>query len=317
MRKIDTKLGLKLAGLVLGLSLFGWVVHRAFEQSQSVEWGPLPTLSLIIATLIVIVAHGVRCFAWTVGARHMSSRLGWLEGTSIYSVTFLARYIPGKIWQIGGISAMTRKNGANPVNIAAYSLIFMIAYQLLGALTILLVYLVRSIDYAMWICLLLSPAIALCLAVPYHLLGSTIASKLPNKIGDILNQSTGQSFTSTLVILTLLVTVWIMLASSAFALIDGFAPGWNGNWALSSIAVIGGLMAGFLVLIAPSGAGVRESAISLGLTELGVAAVTSIAIVVWLRIVMTIAELFWAAIGMAVIWFSSARNQDPENENPS
>ena len=105
-----------------------------------------------------------------------------------------------------------------------------------------------------------------------------------------------------LINLTLLAIVWVLLSGAGVVLGEGFAPDWDGTWWQVSLAVVGGLIAGFLALIAPSGVGVRESAIALWLSNLGMDPVIAVAIAVALRIVMTVSELLWAAGGILVVW---------------
>lgn len=294
----DRKLMFKVVGLVLGLCLFGWIVLDAVEKSQSTEWPPLPMLNLGFAVLIVIVAHGLHGLAWTVGARELAPRLGWGDGIAAYSISFMARYIPGKLWQIGGLSFLVRDKGGEPLAVAGYSLLFLVAFQALGALTMMVAYLFRYSEWDWLITLLATPLMALSLAVPYHLLGGPVINLLPEKIRRQLEATAQQPFDALMINLTLLATVWVLLASSGHALVTGFEPDWDGTWGQCAVAVIGGLIAGFLVLIAPSGAGVRESTIAVWLTSMGVLPLTSIAIVIALRIVMTAGELLWAAAGM-------------------
>lgn len=291
---------LRIIGLVLGLGLFTWVALDLYGRAQTTQWPPLPANELVIATLLVLLAHGLHGLAWAVGARHYAPRLGWAEAIAFYSVSFLARYIPGKIWQIGGLSILTRDKGGNPLHIAGYSLAFLIAFQALGAMTMAAAYFARSEHYSLLVTSLAVPVLAVMLTAPYYLVGNRLLDFLPASIAQKLTGAFDQPPLRVVVNLTLLGSVWILLGTSGYVLINGFAPDWNGTWSDSTVAVIGGLVAGFVVLIAPSGAGVREATISLWLTDMGVLPVAAIAIVVALRIVMTVGELIWAAAGMLI-----------------
>jgi len=289
---------LKLAGLLLGLSFFGWIIKGAIEQSQTVVWPPLPVPELAMTLLLVLIAHGLHGLAWTVGARQVAPRLNWTQGIAAYSISFLGRYIPGKIWQVGGLSMLTRNRGADPLHIAGYSLVFLVAFQVLGALVLTEAWLLQDFQQAWLICLLGAPLTALVLAMPFHFLGTQLTKILPRKVRDQLIGSLHQPFSALLINLTLLTIVWVLLASCGNLLALGFAPEWDSTWSQSAMATIGGLVAGFLVLIAPSGAGVRESTISLWLANLGIAPITTIAIVIALRIIMTAGDLLWATAGL-------------------
>jgi len=90
-------------------------------------------------------------------------------------------------------------------------------------------------------------------------------------------------------------------------LIGGFDPTWQGSWAQSSVATASGLLAGFIVVMVPSGIGVRESTTSLLLTEMGVNPAASLVVVVALRVLMTTCELIWSGLGGLSYWMQYAQ----------
>ncbi|MDJ0918879.1 MAG: hypothetical protein QNJ05_14025 [Woeseiaceae bacterium] len=291
---------LGLLGLILGVGLFVWISVRLLEQSQSTEWPPLPAGALINALLLALVARGLHGIAWAVGARQYADKLGWAEAVGAYSISFLARYIPGKIWQIGGLSVLTRNRGANPLSIAGYSLVFLVAFQVIGVLVLGVAYLLRDQALAFWLTSLSAPVIAVLLALLYQLCGPSLLQALPAKHQEKFTGVLDQRFWPLTINLTLLALTWVMLASSGYQVVKGFSAEWSGTWGQSSVAIISGHLAGFVVLVAPSGVGVRESTIALLLTGQGVMAATAIAIVVAFRIVLTIGELIWAGAGMLI-----------------
>ncbi|MGI9290601.1 MAG: hypothetical protein ACR2QG_04890, partial [Gammaproteobacteria bacterium] len=177
----ERKTLLRLLGLILGLGLFVWVSLDLLEQSQSTEWPALPVDGLIKALVLVLIAHGLHGIAWAVGARQYADKLGWAEAVGAYSISFLARYIPGKIWQIGGLSVLTRNRGANPLHIASYSLVFLVAFQVIGVLVLGIAYLLREHEQAFWLTSLSTPFLAVILALLYQLCGPSLLRALPEK----------------------------------------------------------------------------------------------------------------------------------------
>ncbi|MEX5728356.1 uncharacterized membrane protein YbhN (UPF0104 family) [Rhodovulum iodosum] len=302
---------LKLIGLFLGLGLFGWIVADAFAKTQSVDWPPLPLAELAVASVLVLLAHGLHGVAWALGARKIAPQLGWTEGVAAYSVSFLGRYLPGKIWQVGGLSYLARGRGADPMQIAGYSLAFLIAFQVVGALLLLLSYLLQDYRWGWIPCVASAPVIGIALAAFYHVFSDQIFKRLPAALRARLRGALHQPFDALAMNLTLLAVVWLLLSSCGHLIVTGFAPDWNGTWGQSAAATLGGLIAGFLVLIAPSGAGVRESTIAIWLTAVGVDPVVAIAIVIALRVTMTLGELLWAAAGLLLF----ARTSPKPTEN--
>ncbi|MCA0044244.1 hypothetical protein [Celeribacter litoreus] len=292
---------LKLVGLILGLCLFGWVILDAVETTHSEEWPALPVSHLVLATGLVVTAHGLHGLAWVIGAQNVSGRIQVLDGVSIYSLSFIARYIPGKVWQIGGISYLAKKRGADPYKIAGYSLVFVFAFPCIGASVMLISYFVDDLYFGWIICLTSVPVLALLLSALFSLASEGLVSFLPKYWRDRLRSGLNQPFWALYANLLLLALVWLGFGTSGHVLLRGFAPDWSGSWTQSTTATIGGLIAGFLVLIAPSGAGVREATTSVWLTHFGVSPIVSIAFVITLRITMTLSEFLWAGLGAFVL----------------
>ncbi len=297
----EHKLLLRPIGLFLGLGLFGWVVWDAVEKTQSVEWPALPIQHILLATVLVLVAHGLHGLAWAMGARKVAESIRVWDGIGIYSLSFIGRYLPGKVWQIGGLSYLAKGRGADPYQIAGYSLVFLIAYQVIGALIMLTAYVVSEAAFGWAICVASAPVIALALALIYTAASQQILKRLPAKWQVRVRGGMYQPFGALAINFILLALVWLMFGTTGYVLVQGFAPEWTGTWAQVAAATIGGLIAGFLVLIAPSGAGVRESTISIWLTFIGISPVASIALAVALRIIMTAGEFLLAAFGALMV----------------
>ncbi|MCV6594661.1 MAG: lysylphosphatidylglycerol synthase domain-containing protein [Silicimonas sp.] len=292
--------GVKLLGLVLGLGLFAWVIRDALAQAQGAEWPPIPWVHVALATLLVIAAHGCHGLAWAVGARHVARGLGLMTGTAIYALSFLGRYLPGKIWQIGAMSYLARDRG-DPYQIAGYSLVFLIIFQGIGASILVIATLGGQVPGAVAICLFGTIVITGFLAVLYYLASGWIVARLPERMQQKLKGGLYQPFGPLLLNLLLLAACWLLFATGGYVLALGFAPDWTGSWAQATTAALTGLIAGFLVLIAPSGVGVRESAISVSLGSMGVEPVAAVALALALRLAMTLSELVWAGLGALVL----------------
>ena len=278
------------------------------------DWPPISPAHLVAVMATVVAAHGLHGLAWAVGARQIAPRLGWGQGVAAYSLSFLGRYLPGKIWQVGGLSYLARDRGAEPWQIAGYSLAFLVAFQVVGAALLALAMLLSHRTGVWLIALLASPVIGIALALLYRWFSEPVFRVLPARLQTELRGALAQPTGALAVNLGLLGLTWVLLATCGHLLVAGFAPDWPGTWAQSAAATIGGLIAGFLVLIAPSGAGVREATISVWLTSYGVEPVATLAVVVALRIAMTLGDLIWALIGLILMPRNRAASPAAKNE---
>lgn len=292
---------IRLFGLAFGLGLFGWVIWTAIEKTQSFDWPALPIQHIVFASGLVFLAHGLHGLAWVVGARQIAPAIGVWDGIGIYALAFIGRYLPGKIWQIGGLSYLAKGRGADPYDIAGYSLVFLVFFQIIGAAIVLVCHFANVFAFGWLICLVSSLAIAIVMAAIYSIASERITALLPLKWKERVRGGLHQPFGALALNLCLLALVWLAFGTAGYVLVQGFAPEWAGSWAQVAMATIGGLIAGFLVLIAPSGAGIRESTISVWLASMGISPIASIAMAVALRVIMTAGELLWAAFGALLI----------------
>lgn len=304
------KPALKILGLLVGLGLFGYIIADAVSKAQGVDWPPLPWTELTLAFVLICISRGLNAAGWVLGARHIAPLLGWVQGVAAYSVSYIGRYLPGKIWQIGGLSYLARGNGANAMEIAGYSLAFLVAFQIVGVLLLLLNIFVQDYSWAPLACGLAAPVIGSALAVIYCFSSEQIFKLLPSSWRERFRGAFDQPVGILTINLTMQGMVWILLSTSAHIIVIGFSPEWTGTWSESTTAVIGGIMVGFLVFIVPSGAGVREAAISVSLTSFGIDPVVSVVIAVALRVAMIAGELVWAALGLLVNSFEQTKKRE-------
>ena len=97
----------KWGGRLLGLSLLAWAIHLASQQ-----WHELPPvediawLPFAIGWLLVGVGHLLVISAWRSVLQWLGVAVPYRECFSIFSISMLGRYLPGKIMVIVGKVAM-------------------------------------------------------------------------------------------------------------------------------------------------------------------------------------------------------------------
>lgn len=292
---------LKAFGFLFGLSLLGWLISDAIEQSQSVTWPPIPVGYVAIAFAMVLVARCLHATAWAVGAREVAPEINWISGVATYSVAFLGRYVPGKIWQVGGLVYFARQHGANAIDIGVFSIVFLVIYQLSGGIMVLLAMVSQDLRFSAMIIVLGTMVVTLTITLFWHRYAKHIVHLAPARFAHYANGAFKQPTRASVIMITLMVVTWVLLATSGYVLTKGFQPTWAGTWDQSTVAILGSIMVGFLVFIAPSGIGVREGMMLVLLEAVGVNHISAFLVIVSHRLIMVAAEIAWGVAGMIIL----------------
>lgn len=284
------------AGLVfLGL-LLGDQWERLQELRRSIgghDWQLRPgwiAASLLLATVNLLEMSSV----WVKLFRESGGRVSYPEGWRIWSATNVGRYIPGKLWHLGGLTVYLRKRGES----GAAGLISSVGFQVLilvtgaAAAATVLVGRPRSLPTGSpWA----TGAAILLLAAALHpgvlRRAAALASRLMkeddvdiDRIGNRgLAVSAGAIFVS-----------WAVYGLSLWCLLRGtVGPGGPDPLALTAIFAAS-YVVGYLALFSPGGLLVREGAMvgllaSIGGLSVGVATVAAVAY----RLVTTASEVLF------------------------
>src|SRR5258708_6145718 len=106
-------------------------VGSAFRQVR-VSW-PLALLS----ALPVLAAYAILIESWRATLRGWSAHLSRRHAATIWFVSSLGRYIPGKLWQIIAMSGMAQRCGVSPMVATGSSLMVNLASIVTGFLVVL------------------------------------------------------------------------------------------------------------------------------------------------------------------------------------
>jgi glycosyltransferase 2 family protein len=309
-RPLFLALQLLLAGVVL------WYAGRTLASYWTdFDRQPLrvaPQWSWVIASGAVFLgAHALLVQTWRAVLGAWSAPVRFWTAASIWSVSSLARYVPGKLWQIGAMSALAHREGVSPVaatgsavlgtlvNLAAgFAVVLATGWSLLGlaspgvrrAALIILAIAALALLVAPWV---IGPALRLVERATGRRLD---VGALPLRA--ILYAAAGN------------LAAWV-LYGLAFQLLArgvlGSAPG--GAHTYIAVYTLSYLV-GYIVLVVPGGLGVREGVMIemmpvVGLADPGQAAVLAVASRLWL----TILEILPGLVFMAL----AARSRPPRD----
>lgn len=292
-----------LAGLLfLGLLLTDqWQRLRGVLRSiEGHDWQLRPewiAASLALATVNLLEMSSV----WVRLFRESGGAVGYPEGWRIWSGTNVGRYIPGKLWHLGGLTLYLREHGES----GAAGLISSIGFQVLilvtGAATASTLLLGGAPDPPLGAAPLTTALVLLLLAAALHpgvLQRATgLASRLMGEEGVEIDRIGGRGLAASAGAIFL---SWGVYGLSLWCLLRGTVGGGGpGPFELTAVFAAS-YVAGYLALLSPGGLLVREGAMvallsTTGGLPVGMATVVAVAY----RLVTTLSEVVFLAFTFA------------------
>jgi uncharacterized membrane protein YbhN (UPF0104 family) len=218
---------------------------------------------------------------------------GRVAGQRAFFVAQLGKYLPGGIWSLVAQVAMARDLKI-PGRQAATATFLTIAFSIISSLLVAAVTLPIAFPHvvaAYWWVFLAVPVLLVLLHPRSIAWWSGTAFRLLRRPGEPVRLSWPVLVRSTV----LLIASWLALGAHFGVLVTDVAGNRSSLWLLS-IGVFGlAWVAGFLVVIAPAGAGVREAALVLGFTGV-LAAGGVLALAVLSRVLLIVADVVLAGV---------------------
>ncbi|MEP6621575.1 MAG: hypothetical protein ABJE47_19765 [bacterium] len=279
-------------GLKLGRDLLEF---RAHPLVRSPDW------SLVaLSGGVFLVAHAVLVQTWLGVLSCWDARLPFWTAARIWSVSNLGKYLPGKVWQIGAMGAMSKEVGVSPLA-ATGSAILGALVNIMTGFVVVLVSGRALLDRlpGNWGTLAEGATVAACVAL-------LAAPVLLPRLAPVVARATGRTFEATLpvraVVYSLVgnVTAWLIYGAAFQLFAAGMLGSATGGYTAYLTAYTFSYVVGYVALFAPAGAGVREftmlSALQLaGLATRPEAALVTVASRIWLTLLeVTPALVFWA-----------------------
>ena len=268
------------------------------------EWGALASAAaaarprwgmLALACALVLVNYALLVEAWRSVLQGWGARLRFWDGARIWSISNLARYIPGKVWQMGSMGVMAQAQGVSGVAAAGSALIVTLIHTVAGFVVlaatganVLHVPVEGSIAIAaLGAALLLAPNL-----LPW--LGA-LASRLSRRSFTVPRLPHRAIWTAA----AISALSWIVYGLAFRAMTAGVVGHATGAPGLYIAVFTGSYLAGFLALIVPGGVGVREVVMATALQRAGLGGGEALLIVVASRIWLTLLELIPALFFLA------------------
>lgn len=288
-------------GLGLGLSLFLWQLWQGVQAIHQPAFQLRRPIYLLATLGSLLMAYALQMIAWAEIMRGLGSSLNMLTVFEGYIVSSLPRYIPGVVW--GYLSRNEWLRSQHNISYATSTL-----GSTLEAGLIVLTASVVSISFYLWkfgpesLQWTIIPDILVVAWFSWYSLkwiwglfvsrqSSTFAYQFRLEI----------SFRRWLNAYLIYLAMWSCYGLSLFSLLNVFSAEYNGNF-IEPIALFTlSWLAGFLVIIVPSGLGIREFALVNLLASLSILDVqTAIIVAVTARFTIYLTEVIWLSIGFLI-----------------
>lgn len=283
---------LRLAAAVLVLALVGAALVGQGPQAWAAvrRVGPVAAGGSLLAVLAGLFASAR---VWRALLADLGTALPLGPALRIFFVGQLGKYVPGSVFAIAAQMELGRTRGVPRSRIGTAGLLFMgvlVAAGLLVAAAVLPFTSPAALQHDGWVLLAL-PVGLLCLAPP--VLTRLVARLLRLLRRDPLERPLSWRGTGTA--LGWAVGMWGAYGLHLFVLVSALPGPAGPNRLLLSVGAYAlAWTAGFVVVLAPAGAGVRELALVLALSPV-LPRGAALALAVLSRVLMTVGDLLWAA----------------------
>jgi len=288
--------------IALGLAALAFVTVAVAQRWHDVrtELGHVGIATLLLCLVTLLAAQVTSMLAWRALLADLGSPLTPRSAARVLFVAQIGKYIPGSLWSVVAQAELANDHGVPRRQAAAGALVhnaLSLAVGLLLALLSLPALLAGNSPRWALIAVVVSPLLLLCFVPP-------VLTRLFRILFRVLGREPIErpfSWSGVLHATGLLLVMWLLLglhiwllgaelgaSRSDFLLpaVGGFAVAWS---------------VGFLVIIAPAGAGARELLLVLTLAAhlpAGRSAALTIAVVS--RLLMTVGDVLAAGVGLSL-----------------
>jgi uncharacterized membrane protein YbhN (UPF0104 family) len=286
--------------VVVAIAVTLWRLRDQVVESLSEISPALVVLSLVLGVLGAWLPGVV----WRDLLADQGFPTGRAAGQRAFFIAQLGKYLPGGIWSLVAQVAMARDLKI-PGRQAATATFLTLAFSIISALLVAAVTLpiaFPELVAAYWWVFLAVPVLLVLLHPRSIEWWSGTAFRLLRRPGEPVRLSWPVLLRAT----GLLIASWLALGAHFGVLVSEVGDGSAAEWLLSIGVFALAWVAGFLVVIAPAGAGVREAALVLGFSGVLPAGVV-LALAVLSRVLLVVADVLLAGVFVLAGRISSRR----------
>ena len=289
-----------LLAVAVGLAVYGlasqWTqVHAALTK--------LAAYDVAGAAVCVLAGLGGMFLAWRALLADLGSPLPLPAAIRVMFIGQLGKYVPGAVWALAAQVELARDYDIPRRRSATASLVGMattLVVALIAAGVMLPLTSAHAAGHYWWV-LAITPLAVVCLHPTIIEFGLNLALRVLRQ--PPLEESVSGAGMARALAWTAL--GWLCFGAHAWFLISDFAVGGGGRggqwdvFALSLGAYALAWSVGFLIVFFPGGIGPREIALVAVLAPV-MSSASALVVALASRVVMTIGDLFWAGVGLAI-----------------
>ena len=303
MDKAGRKRLIRLAGWTTAIVVILFVGRKVGADLRDLAQQPMPAHPvwgfIALSGILFLLAHAVLVQTWRAVLGCWEKPMPFWSAARVWSVSNLGKYVPGKIWQIGAMSAMSRELGVSPIVASAAAILGAIVNVIAGfVLAILCGRVLLDRAQPGW-------GTLATVIVAISLVGLALAPFLVPRLAPLIARLAGRRLETTLPVRAVVyslagnVVAWLIYGAAFELLVIGLLGSASGGYPAYLAAYTISYLFGYLAFFAPAGAGVRELFMLQVLEGVGLAtpqaALVTIVSRVWLTLLeVTPALLFWA-----------------------
>lgn len=234
-------------------------VLRQWDAIRNVPWA-LRTDMLTIACCSIVALFLLDALGWHLTLRALGQRIHPRDSVRIWLISSLARYIPGGVWSYAGRIALARELG---IGTATASLSLYLETLLLMGSSLAIGF--PSLLAAAHLPITPLSAALMCLGLALLLHPKVVAlfGKLPGKMGAAIRQISLPTPGAMLLVYGYYLVFWALFGLAFDCFVVALHPLAAEHWLPVGSSLAFGFFVGFVVIVAPGGLGVRESAMYL------------------------------------------------------
>ena len=282
-------------------------LDAALASTRSFGWAFRP-LWLIAAVALGTANLFLMALVWTGLFHRLGGETRRNEAVRVWVLTNFGRYIPGKVWQLGGLAAYMRGRGDSGAAALVSALAFQIVVLVTGTSIAVGTLGVEWMGAGNWL-----PGLGILVVFLFAGLHPAVIRWTAGRLGAWLGEgSVAVDLEGRDVVRAAagMMVAWLLYGAGFMLLLRGVGIAWE----TSGLPLLTGVfaasyVAGYLVLVAPGGLVVREGAMTALLAKAGGMAVgVAAAVSIMARLWVVATEL--AALAIVLAWPAAAG--DPE-----
>lgn len=294
------------AFVAIAAGLLAWAIVR-YRGAIADSWSSIGALAFLASGAVALVALGANALSWRAVMRALGLRSTRREAARVFFISQVGKYVPGSVWPVVAQAEFARDHGVDRLRAFVGS----IAAMIVGVVTAGVIGAVGTTVFVpgafaeYWWVLPIAAALAVVLVPSVLRRIVARAMKMRGREGEA-PEIAGRDLS---VAILWSAVMWLLLGVHAWILLRQIASGSSISWPLATGVMALAWLVGFVVVLAPAGAGAREAAFVFLLGAVATAP-QALGFALASRVLMTLADAVALVIGLAL-----RRSKGPRRRN--